>query len=304
MLPQIARHSEKFYYFFEVANIGSLQATARKLRTSAASLSHSIRQLESAAGTELFIRRKTGVTPTDAGEKLLVYCRKYFREMEELQHLLERPDRITPQRIRVGTFHTLALHFWPLLLASFKPDSNISLSITTNRSKAILEALLRKEVDVALTVEAIEHKRLTKHELFKDDFSFYAPGFWQVSRLSRARLREHAILYIPDAIDEHGRSLRQYLHGWNLVFRDEFALDSLEIVGEFVKNGYGIGILPRRIAKTYGDSLKLIKVEGVSAQKFGTHRFYLSYRDDLDMPQSLMKLLIESAKKAVLALNT
>lgn len=304
MLPEIARHSEKFYYFYEIANEGSLQATARKLGTAAPSLSHAIKQLESVTGTALFLRSKSGVTLTEAGEKLFIFCRKYFREMEEVQRLIEHPDQKSIRKIKIGTFQSIALYFWPLLIGSFQTDSNISLSITTNRSHAIMEALLRREVDVALTVEAVKHEKLIKHELYKDEYAFYVPTSWKKAELKKADLHNHAILYIPDAADEDGKSLRQYLHSWSLSFRDEFELDSLEVVGQFVKKGYGVGILPTKVAKTYDGSLRQIKIEGVDVNRFGTHRFFLSYRDDLDIPQSLMRHLLENAKRAAVQLNS
>jgi DNA-binding transcriptional LysR family regulator len=303
MLPDIARHSEKFYYFFEIANEGSLQATARKLGISAPSLSHAVKQLETVAGIQLFSRSKNGVTLTDAGEKLFVFCRKYFREMEEVQRLMEHPNQQTKRKVKIGTFQSIALYFWPLLIDSMKYESNISLSITTDRSRAILEALMRREVDIALTVGALKHKKLLKHELYKDQYTFYVSNSWKKAELKKSETYQHAILYIPDAEDENGKSLRQYLHSWGLVFRDEFELDSLEVVADFVKRGYGVGILPTKVAKNFGNTIKPIKIEAVGAQKFGTHRFYLSYRDDLEMPQSLMRILLDNAKRAAMQLN-
>ncbi len=303
MIPDIARHSEKFYYFYEIANEGSLQATARRLGVSAPSLSHAVKQLESVAEAPLFHRSKSGVTLTDAGEKLFVFCRKYFRELEEVQRLIEHPEQKATRKVKIGTFQSIALYFWPLLIDSMKSESNISLSITTNRSRAILEALLRREVDIALTVGALKHERLLKHELYKDEYAFYISSSWKKTELKQSDVHEHAILYIPDATDEDGKSLRQYLHSWGLIFRDEFELDSLEVIGEFVKRGYGVGILPTRVAKTFGNLLKPLKIEKLGTQKFGTHRFYLSYRDDLEIPQSLMRLLLDNAKKAAIQLN-
>lgn len=304
MLPEIARHSEKFYYFYEIANQGSLQATARKLGTTAPSLSHAMKQLESVTGVSLFHRSKNGMTLTEAGEKLFVFCRKYFREMEEVQRLMEHPDQRALRKIRIGTFQSIALYFWPLLMDSIPANSQVSFSITTNRSQRILEALVRREIDIALTVETLKHDRLIRHELYKDEYAFYAPASWKRSEMKRAEVLQLTILYIPDAVDEDGKSIRQYLHGWNLIFKNEFELDSLEVVSEFVKKGYGIGILPTKVAKTHGGDLKLLKIEGLGSAKFGLHRFFLSYRDDLEISQSLMRILIDSAKKASVDLNS
>ncbi len=304
MLPELARHSEKFYYFYEIANEGSLQATARKLGSTAPSLSHAVKQLESVTGTRLFERSKSGVTLTEAGEKLFVFCRKYFRELEEVQRLIEHPEQKSIRKIKIGTFQSIALYFWPLLIDSLKAESNILLSIKTDRSRAIIESLLKREIDVALTVEVLRHEKLIKHELYRDDYAFHVPSTWKKSELKYDAIHKHAILFIPDAIDESGKSLRQYLHSWGLNFRHEFELDSLEVIAEFVKKGYGIGILPTKVAKTHGGALKRLKIEGIAPARFGTHRFFLSYRDDLELPQGFMKHLLETAKRAAVQLNS
>lgn len=304
MLPDLAKHSEKLIYFFEIAEEGSIQAAGRKLGISAPSLSHAVKSLEEVIGTPLFLRSKSGVTLTDAGKKLLIFCRKYFREMEEVQRIMLHPNQQMTTRIRIGTFQTIALYFWPLLIDKLKQDSSISLSIMTNRSKVILESLMKREIDIALTVEALEHERLIRHELYKDDYAFYCSAKWSETKIGKSDLLNHALLYIPDAIDQAGKSLRQHLQSWDLVFRDEFELDSLEVIGEFVKKEYGIGILPTKVAKSHNSALKQLKIEGVGANKFGAHRFFLSCRDDLELPQKLMKTLLEAAKEAVLQMNS
>jgi DNA-binding transcriptional LysR family regulator len=304
MIPELALHSEKFFYFYSIVNEGSLQATSRKLRISAPSLSHAVKQLEVAAGAKLFTRHKFGVKLTSAGEKLFAYCRKYFRDLEDLQMSIESPEDDAQRKIKIGTFQTIALYFWPLLIDSIPPESKISLSIMTNRSKAVLESLVRREIDIALTVEALQYEKLVKHELYKDDYAFYVSTKLQKLTYKKEELRSKSILYIPDAVDENGKTLRQYVHGWNMAFRDEFELDSLEVVSEFIKKGYGIGILPTKVAKTQSAHLKAIRIEGVDVAKFGTHRFFLSYRDDLEIPQKLMRVLLDSAKRAVVDLNS
>ncbi|MEQ1663998.1 MAG: LysR family transcriptional regulator [Bdellovibrionales bacterium] len=304
MIPDLARHSEKLFYFFEVANEGSLQATARKLGYSAPSLSHAIKQLELVSGAQLFKRNKSGVTLTDAGEKLLVFCRRHFRDLEEVQHSMIHPKQLLKRKIKVGTFQSIALYFWPLLIDSLQNDPHFSLSIKTDRSAAILESLMRREVDISLTVGAMKHERLIKHELYKDEYAFYCSNKWQKSKFNKLEINEHSILYIPDAMDETGHSLRQNIQSWGLKFNDEFELDSFEVVSEFTKNGYGIGILPTKVAKLHVNDIKLIRIEGVESPRFGSHRFILSYRDDLDIPDRLVRKMLDSARRAATSLNS
>jgi DNA-binding transcriptional LysR family regulator len=299
VFPELVRHTEKLYYFFEIANAGSYRAAARRLGLSAPALTYSMNQLEDAVNARIFHRSTKGVVLTEAGETLLSFCRRYFRDMEQTQLQIRRATEEHVERIKVGTFPSIAIYFWPSLLESWGEDTGFSLSITTDRSQNILEKLTKRDIDVALTVEDFQYSDLIKHELYKDHYAFYCSADWETTRIKPEDSILYPILLIPDAIDADRRTIRQHLDSWGLIFRDDFDLDSFEVIGEFVCRGYGIGILPTKVATTYGDRLQKFKISGLPTHKFGTHRFFLSYREDLDIPQRLMNSLLAAARQAV-----
>lgn len=299
MEQELVRHTEKLYYFREIAQIGSLQATARKLGMSAPTLSYSVKQLEAVSGVQLFERSRKGIKTTPAGERLLSFCERFFRELEEVSQFLAHPEKAMPTKIKVGTFQSIAIYFWPLLLDSLKGNRQISLSMRTNRSNTILESLVRKEIDIAVTVEALKHPNIIRHELYRDDYAFYAAKNLSLKRVRKQDLSAYNLLYMPDAYDESRKTLRQYVRSWGLEFSDEFEIDSFEVIGEFVRRGIGIGMMPTLVGRSLGSSVEMIRIEGTRTLRFGNHRFFMSYRDDLDIPQSLMNTFLESAKNAV-----
>ena len=79
MLPELAQHTEKLYYFYEVAQAGSLVACARKLNISAPTISYAIKQLEMVTNVQVFSRSKQGMELTDSGQHLYTFCKKYFQ---------------------------------------------------------------------------------------------------------------------------------------------------------------------------------------------------------------------------------
>lgn len=299
MLPNLAKHSEKLVYFYEVLNNGSLQATARKLGISAATLSYSIKELEAVAGMTLLKRSKKGVTPTSAGSRLYDFCRKFYQDLDQVQLQLHDLNIQAKRKIRIGTFPSIAIYFWPYLLEELKKEESLAIALTTKRSKAVLEALVKHEIDLAITVECFEHSHLIKHELYRDNYGFYISGKNSEKSLSLEALKKIVLLYIPDAEDATGTTMRQYIHSWGLNFRDEFELDSFEVIGEFVKKGYGVGMLPTRVAKNLGTAVKKIQLSGVPTNGFGLHRFFVTYRNDLDLGQTQLNLVLNAATKAV-----
>lgn len=62
--------------FAEVVRQGSFRGAARKLGVSAAALSQNISQLENRLGTALLYRSTRQLTPTDAGQRLLVHAQE------------------------------------------------------------------------------------------------------------------------------------------------------------------------------------------------------------------------------------
>tara|TARA_B100000749_G_scaffold122825_1_gene93842 strand:- start:85417 stop:86328 length:912 start_codon:yes stop_codon:yes gene_type:complete len=298
MVPNLAKHTEKLYYFFEIANHGSLQACSRALGMSAPTLSYNLNLLEEILGSKLFNRGKGGVELTAAGERLWRFCGNYYRELDLVEASLSNPDLPELRRIRLGTFQSIAIYYLPLLLAELEKLPNISLSMMTDRSSVIHEALVQREVDIALTVETFKKAGMIRHELYQDTYGVYGSREMKKTTFTAEDLREHSLFYIPDASDKDKITLKQYMQKWGLVFRQEFELDSFEVVAEFVVQNLGIGVLPTQVAKRFKDQLKPLNIKNIPEKHFGVHRFFLSYRDDLDIPQRLMTLLLDSAEKA------
>lgn len=299
MIPDLARHTEKLHHFFEIVQEGSLQATSRKLNISAATLSYSLKELEAATGVTLLLRSKKGISPTPAGKRLHDFCRKLYRDLDQIQLQISDLEHSQKTRIRIGTFSTIAIHFWPLMLDELKKEDSLSLSITTKRSKDILESLMKKENEISITVGSFNNPSIIKHELYRDSFAFYTHVKDKRKSYHVEELSLETLLYIPDAEDDKGKNLRYHIHEMGLKFKEEFELDSLEVIAEFIKRGYGIGILPTKVAANLKSTLKKISIAGVKSTSFAEHCFYLSYRTDLEISQKDLKIIMQAATKAV-----
>jgi DNA-binding transcriptional LysR family regulator len=299
MLPELSRHTEKLFYFYEVAIAGSLQSCARKVGVSPPTISYAIKQLEMIIHTEVFIRSKTGMTLTPAGEHLFSFCKKHYQELSDLESLLKKPELEPVTRLRIGTFQSIAIYFWPYMLEMLKDETNLSLSIMTKRSSDVIDSLINKEIDLAITVEGRHTPELIRHELYQDDYCVYASKDFEFNKLTEKQVQDLTLMYIPDAIDCDGLSLKQHLYMTSLRFKEVFEIDSFEVIAEFAKMNYGLGILPRKVASNYGEQLKEIRIEGTARKRFGTHRFFFSYRNDLDISNSLINLMLDAAHQAV-----
>lgn len=294
MLPEISRHLEKLGYFYEMVQAGSLQETARKLGVSPATLSYSLKELEAVAETQLFIRSKKGMTPTEAGERLFQFCRKLYRDLDEISLALKDDNEKTRHRVRIGTFSSIAIYFWPLIQKSLKGEKELSLSLMTKRSREVLEALMKREVDVAITVGTLRTPEVISHKLYTDSYGFYGKKGKKFPDLKLATL-----YYLPDATDDEGKNLRSHIHDQGLRFQEEFELDSFDVIKAFISSGDGIGILPVKVAQNMGDGLERLSMPGIRKAPFGAHSFYLTHRQDLEILQKDLNQIKKAAEGAV-----
>ena len=295
MNRELFRHTEKLYYFYECALLGSFQATSRKLGTTASTLSHAIKKLEKVLGSMLFVRSRNGLAMTQTGRDLHTFCKKFFHELDDI-YVAATAQKKQPQRLRLGTFASIAIYFIPILCRELNNDNSVSLSIKTSRSANVLESLLNRDIHLALTVEICKHPNLISHQLYQDKYALYISPDILPSKVSIDWVRQQSLLFMPDASDQKGITLSNHVHSWRYGFRSYFELDSLEVIAEFVRKGLGIGILPTHVASLYRNQLSAVMLPNVPAS-FGEHRFFLSWRADLAFNHKIIKHVLHLMHK-------
>ncbi len=118
--------------FLAVARERSFTRAAAKLGVSQSALSHTIRGLEARLGLRLLTRTTRSVSPTEAGERLLLTVGHRFEEIEaELEALSELRDKPAGTIRITATDHSANTVLWPRL-AKFLPtypDIKVEISI-------------------------------------------------------------------------------------------------------------------------------------------------------------------------------
>ncbi|WP_179403696.1 LysR family transcriptional regulator [Burkholderia guangdongensis] len=119
--------------FFVVARERSFTRAAAQLGVSQSALSHSMRGLEEKIGLRLLTRTTRGVSPTEAGERLLSNVGPYYEgieaELESLSALREKPAGL----IRISAHdHAADTILWPKLKAVLRSYPDISVEININ----------------------------------------------------------------------------------------------------------------------------------------------------------------------------
>ena len=135
--------------FYTVARKKSITGAAEELFISQPAVSQAIKQLESLAGSQLFIRSPRGVLLTDEGKLLFSYIEKAMELINVAEEKFEEIRDLEKGTLSIGASDTLCKHFLlPYLKEFHKLYPKINLQIANRTSKETLELLRYGKVDI------------------------------------------------------------------------------------------------------------------------------------------------------------
>ena len=139
-------------YFVAVVEAGSLtEAAEKKLHTSQPSLSRQIRDLEYQVGTELLTRTAGGVTPTAAGRAFLDHARLALAQVDAAREAARRAAQPAKRTFAMGFQTGIEIDWLPAVTKVLRDElCNIELSVTSDYSPDLADAVLRGRLDAAL----------------------------------------------------------------------------------------------------------------------------------------------------------
>ena len=77
-------------YFLAIAELGSITRAAAQLNVAQPALSLHVKNMEAELGTQLLLRSKSGVTPTEAGHLLMQRARAILDDLDAKQRGIVR----------------------------------------------------------------------------------------------------------------------------------------------------------------------------------------------------------------------
>ncbi len=171
-------------YFYEIANTGSINETAKRLNMSQPPLTYQIHQLEEELQIQLFERSQKGVTLTTAGKLFYDRCQNILNYLDSTKQEIKQFGQ--KETLRIGITHTTL----PILMPYFKQFTSIHKDVHYEIQDAITYTLLNYIfdgiVDIAVvrspvrldglnhikiksdTMIAISNKKYKEHIFLKD----------------------------------------------------------------------------------------------------------------------------------------
>jgi LysR family nitrogen assimilation transcriptional regulator len=248
-------------YFVHVAELGSFTKAAAILDVAQPALSRQVRRLETELRQTLLYRNGRGVSPTEAGKRLLAHGRGILLQFDRARQEVEDARGSPVGRVVVGVPHSIGRIITAPFVAEFKRAfPRATLCITEGLTVHLHEWLVAGRIDVAVLHDPIPSPSLEFLPLRED------PLFLIERRTTRRgaagpAIPVKALADIPLIIPSRPHPLRMLVETRlaNLGKKISVALeiDAVGAIVDLVTQGYGHAIVTQNALLIDADADKL-----------------------------------------------
>ncbi len=153
-----------YQVFFEVANHLSFSKAADALYLSQPAVSKHVKNLEVQLGTSLFNRNANTISLTPFGKKLYEHLFEANAIQKQLEYDLSilKGQEKAKGSLKLGASTTVSLYILPKMISQFHTDHpDVHIQLVNRNSENILEALLNKEIDLAIIEGQLKNNRVS-----------------------------------------------------------------------------------------------------------------------------------------------
>lgn len=283
--------------FVAVAREGSFTKAAAKLGVSQSALSHTIKGLEKRLGIRLLARSTRSVSPTEAGQRLLVTVGPRIDEIENEISIISEVSGKPSGTIRITTpEHAVIQYVWPKIESVLKkyPDINLEISFDNKLVDIVAErydmgirigeSVPKDMVAIRISPE-LEMAAVATPEYFKSISRPKIPEDLKNHNCINLRLPTYGGLYIWDFSD--GKN------DITIRVKGQLIFSSASQIKRACLAGLGIAYLPYDMMKDDVEQGKLIRVLSDWCPPFpGYHIYYPNRRE----PSSAFTTIIEALR--------
>ena len=236
----------KLKYFTTVALESSMQQAADSLHVSQSTLSTAIKNLETELGVELFHKSGRKLELTQAGQILLADASDLLAQAENIQHRMKLLQPTDEQTVCIGTE---AQDFTSEAVLRFRSRKGTDLHLTRYqpRRSMIKPLLSSAQLDFAITLFDDSDSGVESTLLLEE------PYYLQVSRTHP--LHDQKRVHFAQLERETLVTISEY-YGFRILCESFFGMAGVrplayhvvadyETIPLFVRNGYGISLIPR-----------------------------------------------------------
>lgn len=231
-----------------LAKAGSVSRAADWLMVSQPAVSKQLKQIERAAGVQLFDRLPKGVRPTQAGELLAGYARRIAALQAEAVEALDELRGLHRGRLAVGSSTTIGVYLLPELFVTLRQSHpNIQISLELSNARGVERRLLDGTIDVGFTEVPVEAQAFETHAFREDRLVAIAhpahPLASHTSVTAAALSKEPFVVHEPSSAAKS--QAERALAEMGLAITPAMTLGSTEAIKRAVAGGVGVALVPQ-----------------------------------------------------------
>jgi len=231
-----------------MARTGSVTRAAAMLGLTQSALSHQIREAERRLGLDLFVQRDKRMQLTPVAQSLSEEAGRILGQLERLERDIARRGGVMRHIVRIGCGAYSGYHWLPRFLRFFQQRAaDIDIEVVADATQRPLQALIDRNIDVAVTSATPDPSTTRSLQLFRDELVLIMAPDHPLARKGVIVAQDLADqVYISySAIAEKGHEYERFIKPAQVSYRSMLKVELTEAIIELVKGGFGISILSR-----------------------------------------------------------
>jgi len=235
-------HLHHLAYLREVERSGTFTAAARRLHVSQSALSQALADFERRLGVALFERDGRRRVLTAAGREAARFAAEVLGRATELRAWADAQRAGASGSLVVGMIDAASLYVLPSAVAAFRATHpEVSLRVVVDGSQALLDRLLRFEIDLAVVVAPVA-PALQAVEVAREPLRLYGPP-----GIPTPAPDSEWVLYPSGS---HTRAvIDAALAARRITPRVILESSNPQVLRQLVALGFGWSVLPERVAE-------------------------------------------------------
>ena len=234
--------------FERIVRLGSFHAAARQLNVTQPSISQRIRELESALGVRLFVRRGPTISLTAEGTALVTYADRMLGTAGEMIERFRARDPLKGV-LRLGLNESFGLICLTDLLRRLEErHPALKASVQVGDTAMVSRMLNERQLDLAVISEPTVAEEIAREPLGTNELGWFASASFQVPRrvLSPADLCAYHLIITPPPARLYTTATRWFSEDGAAPLRLSMC-NSLSVTILTIESGLAVGLVPVRV---------------------------------------------------------
>lgn len=235
---------ELYKVFYVVANNKSISKGAEALSISQPAVTQAIHNLEGQLDTTLFIRTKKGIVLTKEGEELYSYIKEGMNYFINGTNKLYNLKNLDEGVIKIGASTSVTENYlMPYIEKFHKMYPNIEIKVVNQLTDVLLQELRNGNLDIVIGGESYKDNKDMKF-FFLREIEYVFVSNKKIDLSLNEILKENLVLQTNPSV---GRvTFDNFVKENNLTYDKCTEVVSHRLLVDFVKSGFGIGVVVRQ----------------------------------------------------------